>query len=61
MNKKNEIACVRFGILKLRGLRRGSERGSYPLYRQEGNSIHILLKGRKTQTCISKRLNYDYV
>jgi hypothetical protein len=30
MNEKNEIAWLRVGILKLRVLRRGSERQRYP-------------------------------
>jgi hypothetical protein len=61
MNDKNVLAWYKLGILKLRGLRRGSERRRYPLCRQEENNIYILLKCRKTQIWIEKGLNCKWL
>jgi len=46
MNERNAVACFRLGMWKMRGLRKGEERGRYPLCEEEEekNESHILLK-----------------
>jgi hypothetical protein len=35
-------------VWALRGMRKGFEKGSYPLYREEEDATHILLKFMET-------------
>lgn len=44
LNQRNAVACFRLGMWKMRGLRKGAERGRCPLCEEEKNESHILLK-----------------
>jgi hypothetical protein len=47
LNERNAVACFRLGMWKMRGLRKGAERGRCPLCEEENNESYILLKCKK--------------
>jgi hypothetical protein len=44
LNERNAVACFRLGMWKMRGLRKGAERGRCPLREEGKDESHILLK-----------------
>jgi hypothetical protein len=46
-NKRNGLAWMKAGVWKLRGIRRGWEKGTYPLCRGNEDAKHILLSSPK--------------
>jgi hypothetical protein len=47
--ERSGLAWFKTGIWKLRGMRKGSEKGRCPLCSEEEDSIHILLKCSETR------------
>jgi hypothetical protein len=47
-NERNGLACFKTGIWKLRGARKGFERGRCPLCGEEKDDLHILVKCLET-------------
>jgi hypothetical protein len=47
--ERSGLACFKTGIWKLRGMRKGFEKGRCPLCSEEEDAIHILLKCSETR------------
>jgi len=56
-DKGNEIAWFRLGMWKLRGLRKGVERGRCPLCEVEQNQSHVLPKDEKMEKTLFQQKN----
>jgi hypothetical protein len=48
-NERSGLAWFKTGIWKLRGMRKGFEKGRCPLCREDEDAIHILLKCSETR------------
>jgi hypothetical protein len=59
--ERMEIIWLREGIWKLRGIRRGFERGRSPLCLEEENAKHILLKCSETKQWREEYVNSNWL
>jgi hypothetical protein len=48
-NKRNELDWMKAGVWKLRGIKRGWEKGTCPLYMGNEDVNHILLSCQETK------------
>jgi hypothetical protein len=60
-NERMGIIWLKAGIWKLRGIRRGFERGRCPLCLGEGDAKHVLLKCSQTKKWIEECVNSNWL
>jgi hypothetical protein len=56
-NERNGLAWLKAGVWKLRGIRRGWEKGICPLCRDNEEAKHILLRCPETKQEVLERTN----
>jgi hypothetical protein len=60
-NERSGLAWFRTGIWKLRGMRKGFEKGRCPLCSEDEDAIHILLKCSETRKWMEQFLSRKWL